>query len=776
MIYKRKLLLLLSIFTISLISSSSGDQQYSSVEEGKDHLTVNSALLFAGVKGTADEGNIKTYVKRMLDEGHTPNRLINEKSPYLLQHAFNPVDWYPWGDEAFEKARSENKPIFLSIGYSTCYWCHVMEREVFEVPAIAAELNRMFVSIKVDREERPDVDRIYMQALQIMTGSGGWPMSIFMTHDLKPFWGGTYIPPESKYGRPGFVDLITRINEVWINQKDQLTESAEKLYNVLSAESSRTYSPKPLESDILDAGFKTFQKMYDSKYGGFGRAPKFPRVSTFNFMFRYAERTGSQPAKDMTLHTLRKIAEGGIYDHIGGGFHRYSTDERWHVPHFEKMLYDQGQIIVSYLEAYQITGEEFYADVAKDALSYVIRNMTDPGGGFYSAEDAESALDPERPDEKAEGAFYIWSASEIEKILGKDASKTFSYYYGIKENGNVRKDPHGYFPGKNVLYRAHTPEETALKFGVSVEEFSIQMKKSRELLFEEREKRVNPHLDDKILVSWNGYMITAFAKAYQIFFNEEYLMAARRAAGFIETKLYDSQKGTLQRRYRDGEAGITANLSDYALLTAALLDLYEASFDVHWLKWAAELNNSMILYFYDEGDGAFYDTPEGIKNLIVRMRGEYDGAEPTGNSVAVMNLLRLSQMLDRQDLREKADRVLAYYAPVLESAPHGLPQMLAAFDFSLVKPKQIIIAGNINKEDTRIMLSKLHSKYIPNKIVLLADSEEKDNFLGENLPVIKAMLMINGKATAYVCENYACKLPTNDLNVFLSLIEEKGSS
>ncbi|MCH8905071.1 MAG: thioredoxin domain-containing protein, partial [Bacteroidetes bacterium] len=623
MIYKRKLLLLLSIFTISLISSSSGDQQYRSVEIGKDHLTANGALLIAGVKGTADEGNIKTYVKRMLDEGHTPNRLINEKSPYLLQHAFNPVDWYPWGDEAFDKARRENKPIFLSIGYSTCYWCHVMEREVFEVPAIAAELNRMFVSIKVDREERPDVDRIYMQALQMMTGSGGWPMSIFMTHDLKPFWGGTYIPPESKYGRPGFVDLITRINEVWVNQKEQLTESAEKLYNVLSAESSRTNSSKPLEADILDAGFKTFQKMYDSKYGGFGRAPKFPRVSTFNFMFRYAERTGSESAKEMTLHTLKKIAEGGIYDHIGGGFHRYSTDERWHVPHFEKMLYDQGQIIVSYLEAYQITGEEFYADVAKDALSYVMRNMTDPGGGFYSAEDAESALDPERPDEKAEGAFYIWSASEIEKILGEDASKTFIYYYGIKENGNVRKDPHGYFPGKNVLYRAHTPEETATKFGVSVEEIADQLNKSREILFEEREKRVNPHLDDKILVSWNGYMISAFAKAYQIFFNEEYLMAARRAAGFIETKLYDSQKRTLQRRYRDGEAGITANLSDYALLTAALLDLYEASFDVHWLKWAAELNDNMILYFYDEGDGAFYDTPEGIENLIVRMRGEY---------------------------------------------------------------------------------------------------------------------------------------------------------
>lgn len=765
MILNNKNLLLFSIITVSLISCSSDDDQKSS---------GGNTMMLAEAREAAYEGNIKNFVERMLEEGQTPNRLINEKSPYLLQHAFNPVNWYPWGEEAFEKARRENKPIFLSIGYSTCYWCHVMEREVFEVPAIAAELNRMFVAIKVDREERPDVDRIYMQALQLMTGGGGWPMSIFMTQDLKPFWGGTYIPPESKYGRLGFVELITRINDIWVTQKDDLIDSADNLYSILISENSRTDASRPLKVEILETGFNLFQNSYDPKYGGFGNSPKFPRASIFNFMLRYAERADSQPAKEMILHTLRKIAEGGIYDHIGGGFHRYSIDERWHVPHFEKMLYDQGQLIVAYLEAYQISGEEFYADIAKDALSYVLRNMTSPGGGFYSAEDAESATDPAHPNEKSEGAFYIWSAEELQEVLGEDATNIFSYYYGVESDGNVRDDPFEEFSGKNVLYRAHTQEEAALNFGISVDELSNQLKKARKMLFEEREERVNPHLDDKILVSWNGYMISAFAKAYQIFSDEEYLTAAKRAVGFIEINLYDARKKTLKRRYRDGEAGITANLADYALLIASLLDLYEASFNVHYLRWAAELNDSMILHFYDESTGAFWDTPENIENLLVRTRDEYDSAEPTGNSVAVMNLLRLSQMLDSQDLREKADSVLAYYAPVIERAPQALPQMLAAYDFSLVKSKQIIIAGNINKEDTRIMISKLHSKYIPNKIVLFADSQNGENFLSDKLPIIKAMKMINGKATAYVCENYACKLPTTDLDVFISLLEEKS--
>jgi len=397
---------------------------------------------FNSDKNDLYEGDIKAYIKRMKEEGHKPNRLINEKSPYLLQHAFNPVNWFPWGDEAFEKAKEEDKFIFLSIGYSTCYWCHVMEREIFEVPEIAEIMNKLFISVKVDREERPDVDRIYMQALQLMTGSGGWPMSIFMTKDLKPFWGGTYIPPETNYGRPGFVDLIKQLDKLWRTKRDEINESAENLYSVLSEHQASGSSPTQPDVEVLNAGYKIFAQMYDEKHGGFGNAPKFPRVSTFNFLLRYANRTGNDKAKEMVLQTLRKMAAGGIFDHIGGGFHRYSTDARWHVPHFEKMLYDQGQLVSIYLDAFQLTGDEYYSDNVKDVLNYVSRNLTDDNGGFYSAEDAESATSADNLDIKAEGAFYIWSKPELMELLGEDIGNIFVYYYGVESSGNVLEEPH----------------------------------------------------------------------------------------------------------------------------------------------------------------------------------------------------------------------------------------------------------------------------------------------------------------------------------------------
>jgi len=737
-------------------------------------MSVKNVSINSSIGNENYEGNIKTFIKRMLDEGHTPNRLIKEKSPYLLQHAFNPVDWYPWGEEAFERARAENKPIFLSIGYSTCYWCHVMEREVFEVEDIASIMNDMFISIKVDREERPDVDRIYMQALQMMTGSGGWPMSIFMTPDLKPFWGGTYLPPESQYGQPGFIDVMTRINELWNENRGQLTQSADKLYEILSKKASTDESSIRPYDKILDAAFDIFKNSFDAENGGFGDAPKFPRTSTFGFMFRYAIRTGNDSAKDMTLHTLRKISEGGIHDHIGGGFHRYSTDERWHVPHFEKMLYDQGQLIVSYLEAYQITGEDVYSSVAKEAINYVLRNMTDANGGFYSAEDAESAPDAAHPEEKVEGAFYAWTSDDIKEVLGKKDAELFSYHYNVKVEGNVLQDPHGDFENKNVLFVSHTFNETADNFQLSLEKVIERLTRSREKLFLAREKRVNPHLDDKILVSWNGYMISALAKAYQIYGEEEYLTAAENAANFIIDNLYNSKTKNLLRRYRDGDAGIEGNLSDYALLTTALIDLYESSFKIEWLELASELNERTIELFYDPKNGAFFDTPEGSQHLIVRMRDDYDGAEPTGNSIAVINLLRLSQMLDKKDLRDKADKTFEYFSVALERAPHALPQMLSAIEFSLVKPKQIIIAGEAKGDDTKEFLERLHTIFIPNKVVLLADSKNSKNFLSDNLEIIKAMRPIGGMATAYVCENYACKLPTNDIEVFASLLTDNS--
>ena len=735
-------------------------------------MKSKTASRFNSDKNDLYEGDIKAYIKRMKEEGHKPNRLINEKSPYLLQHAFNPVNWFPWGDEAFEKAKEEDKFIFLSIGYSTCYWCHVMEREIFEVPEIAEIMNKLFISVKVDREERPDVDRIYMQALQMMTGSGGWPMSIFMTNDLKPFWGGTYIPPETNYGRPGFVDLIKQIDKLWRTKRDEINESAENLYSVLSEHQASGVSPTQPDVEFLNAGYKIFAQMYDEKHGGFGNAPKFPRVSTFNFLLRYANRTGNDKAKEMVLQTLRKMAAGGIFDHIGGGFHRYSTDARWHVPHFEKMLYDQGQLVSIYLDAFQLTGDEYYSDNVKDVLNYVSRNLTDDNGGFYSAEDAESATSADNLDIKAEGAFYIWSKSELMELLGEDIGNIFVYYYGVESSGNVLEDPHNYFPEKNVLYLAHTLKETAEKFDIPLNETDKLLNDARTVVYEHREKRINPHLDDKILVSWNGYMISAYSRAYQILHDDDYLRSAEKAALFIKTNLYSAKDKILLRRFRDGEAGITANLSDYALLVGGMIDLYEASFNADWIEWADELNDLMIERFYDDKSGVFYDTPESSENLIVRMRDDYDGAEPTGNSIAVMNLLRLSQILNKGELREMADKILSYYSGILKKSPHALPQMLAAVDFSLTKPKQIIIAGDVKSDDTKMMLKTLYEFYIPNKVVIHADSENESNYVTKNLEIVKYMTMIKGKATAYVCENYACKLPTNDLVVFISLLDE----
>ena len=650
-----------------------------------------------------------------------------------------------------------------------------MEREIFEVPEIAEIMNKLFISVKVDREERPDVDRIYMQALQMMTGSGGWPMSIFMTNDLKPFWGGTYIPPETKYGRPGFVDLIKQLDELWRTKRNEIYKNAENLYSVLSEHQASAVPSTMPDAEDLDSGYKIFERMYDDEYGGFGEAPKFPRVSVFNFLFRYAVRTGNEKAKEMVLRTLRKMAAGGIFDQIGGGFHRYSTDARWHVPHFEKMLYDQGQLVSTYLDAYQLTGDEYFSNNVRDVLNYVSNNLTDENGGFYSAEDAESATSADNLDIKAEGAFYIWSKSELMELLGEEAGNIFVYYYGVESSGNVLEDPHNYFPGNNVLYLAHTLKETATKFDIPVNEVKKMLRDARTAVYDQREKRINPHLDDKILVSWNGYMISAYSRAYQILHDDSYLLAAERAAIFIKTNLYNAKEQTLLRRFRDGEAGIEANLSDYALLAGSMIDLYEASFNADWIEWADELTNLMIEKFYDEKSGAFYDTPEGSVNLIVRMRDDYDGAEPTGNSIAVMNLLRLSQILDKEKYREIADKTVSYYSDILKKSPHALPQMLAAVDFSLVKPKQIIIAGKANSEDIKMMLNSLHEFYIPNKVIIHSDSEDDSNYVSKNLEIVKYMKMIDGKATAYVCENYACKLPTNDLEVFISLLDETSN-
>ena len=707
------------------------------------------------------------------DSMHT-NQLAHEKSPYLLQHAHNPVDWYPWGSEAFEKARHENKPIFLSVGYSTCHWCHVMERESFENPQIAEILNREFVSIKVDREERPDVDRIYMTFVQATTGSGGWPMSVWLTPDLQPFFGGTYFPPVNRFGHPGFPAVLTQIASAWKAQQPQIVDSArdavEELRKQSTVEPSRT-GWADIDPATLDTGFFAFRRSFDSHLGGFGGAPKFPRPSVFNFLLRHYARTKNEEALEMVLTTLREMAKGGMHDQLGGGFHRYSVDERWFVPHFEKMLYDQGQLAISYLEAFQITHDEQYAAVARRIFDYVLRDMTGPGGAFYSAEDADSAADASRPTEKGEGAFYIWSAQEIRALVAPDAVDWFFHRYGVVESGNVSHDPHGEFTGRNILYQANELDDTALHFDRPVEEIRAALDRACETLLTARGQRPRPHLDDKILTSWNGLMISALANGGALLDEPRYANAARAAAEFLIAHMYDPASGILLRRYREGDAAIPGFLDDYALFAQALLDLYEAQFDRRHLELALKLTEKQRELFEDRDRGAFFSSQEDAGDLVLRVKEDYDGAEPSGNSVALANLLRLAQIFNRDDLRASAERLLAAFAPRLTAAAVALPQMLAACEFRLGAPRQIIIAGDRESADTLALLRTLHRRFVPNKVVLLVDSAESRAALAAAIPAIAAMERVDGRASAFVCRDYTCQMPVNTAESFDELIQ-----
>ena len=701
---------------------------------------------------------------------HT-NRLAREKSPYLLQHAHNPVDWYPWGPEAFERARQDNKPIFLSIGYSTCHWCHVMERESFENEPIAAILNKYFVPIKVDREERPDVDRIYMAYVQATTGGGGWPMSVWLTPQLKPFVGGTYFPPENRYGRAGFPVLLERIAEAWRTDREKIEASSNDVLEQLKRSETGAPSGGALDKSALESGFSQFRRSFDSTHGGFGGAPKFPRPVTHNFLLRYYALSRNVEARDMVLATLRAMAHGGMNDQLGGGFHRYSVDERWFVPHFEKMLYDQAQLAISYLEAYQITRDPFFAGVARRIFDYVLRDMTDKDGGFYSAEDADSVMDPAKPDEKGEGAFYIWSAAEIEKIVGQPGAAWFGYRYGVEPHGNVASDPHNEFTGKNILFEAHSVEETAQHAGKPPEEVRAALESAAQKLFAARSKRVRPHLDDKILTAWNGLMISAFAKGGAILSEPRYASAAERAAGFILSRMYDAKTGVLLRRYRQQDAAIPGFLDDYAFFTQALLDLYETQCDLRHFETAVTLTGKQSQLLEDREHGGFFSTAAGDATLLMRMKDDYDGAEPSGNSITLLNLLRLAQMTDRKDFRDAAEKGLRAFASRMVAIPSAVPQMLVAFQFSLSKPKQIILVGDRGAPETNQMLSILHERFVPNRIVILVDSDHARKSLAAYLPVVETMTRIGGKTTAYVCENYSCKLPTADAVKFAELLQ-----
>jgi len=655
------------------------------------------------------------------------NRLVHETSPYLLQHAYNPVDWYPWGAEAFAKAKQENKPIFLSIGYSTCHWCHVMEHESFENDDLAAVLNEHFVAIKVDREERPDLDKIYMTATQATTGSGGWPMSVWLTHDLKPFYCGTYFPPDSRYGRPGFKDLLLKIHDVWeanhsgiLAQANQITETIRQHAVVVRDDSERALDLAPLQ-----LCFEQTRGSYDAANGGFGGAPKFPRPVLLNFLFQLH----NAEAREMALHTLRKMGEGGMFDQLGGGFHRYSVDDHWLVSHFEKMLYDQAQLVSSYIDAYQLTHDEFFSDIARRTCDYVLRDMTSPDGGFYSAEDADS--------EGVEGKFYVWTQPEIEAVLsgrsdipvatsgvsddgrGRNAAPTiagdFCRAYDVTSGGNWEH-------GVSIL---HVTEPIAGRFATE-----------REKLLKTRSRRIRPHRDEKVLTAWNGLMISALCRAAQALNEPRYRDAAQRAAKCI----LSSEK--LQR-----SGNVPAVVDDYAFFANGLIDLYETDFDSTWLTKATALTDQMLKSFYDAEDGGFFMNAGGDASVIIRAKEEYDGAEPSGNSVATLLLLRLAEFTDGEDYRKAAERTLTLFAPRMRSAPHVMPQMLCALDFALGKPKQIVLTGPLETA----LLCVIRQRYLPRKTVLHKPAA--------------------GATSVAVCTDRVCQLPVTEAAQLEKLLE-----
>jgi uncharacterized protein YyaL (SSP411 family) len=676
------------------------------------------------------------------------NALIHETSPYLLQHAHNPVDWHSWNETALQKAKAENKPIFLSIGYSSCHWCHVMEHESFENEAIAKILNEHFVSIKVDREERPDLDEIYMTSVQMMTGSGGWPMSVFLTPDLKPFYGGTYFPPDDRYGRPGFKSLLLHLAKVWKENPTDLLEFS----NTLTQEIQKNSAPLTksegtlLSKDIFLKAQKVLRKNFDAQEGGFGAAPKFPPSQSLAFLLRQFLRTGDDSLLHMATFTLDKMADGGLCDQLGGGFHRYSVDALWLVPHFEKMLYDNALLAEVYLEAYQVTDNPRYAEIASEIFEYILRDMQDPQGGFHSAEDADS--------EKEEGKFYIWTESEILEILDPENAKLFCKFYNIEPNGNFTSHEK-YHAGKNILHRSTNIAEAAQSWKNSESAFQQKLKQCHEKLFNVRSKRIRPFKDDKVLTSWNALMIGSLAKGGAILEKPKYLEAAKKAANFIRNTM--TKNGKLLRTYRQGKAHSQAYLEDYAYFLSALLDLYESDFDLQWLHTAERLSDQMIALFWDEQDHSFFFTSQEHTNLIARTKPSHDGAIPSPTAVATQALLRLAKLKDRPDLFQKAEQILQSYSRTLTETPYGYFKMLCALEFYLATPKDVAIVGKKENPDTKQLFRVLRKNFFPNIVLAFQDPESPQTT--PSIRLLEGRTMIDGKASAYVCEGFTCQLP-----------------
>ena len=678
------------------------------------------------------------------------NRLATETSPYLLQHAHNPVDWYPWGEEAFAKAQAEDKPVLLSVGYSACHWCHVMAHESFENEHIAALMNTLFVNIKVDREERPDGDEIYMNAVQMLTGRGGWPMTVFLTPDGKPFYGGTYFPPADRHNIPAFPRVLAGIAQAYREKPADITRSTAEILSRLEQIARREPTTRPLEVSVLEKAVEGLAQHYDETHGGIGQAPKFPNTSVFALFLRYAHATGKQRYLDMTTHTLRKMAYGGMYDHLGGGFHRYSVDERWLVPHFEKMLYDNALLARLYLEGYQASGDPFFRQVVEDMLAYVGREMLSPEGGFYSTQDADS--------EGQEGKLFVWGRDEVMRILGDEVGEIFCRYYDVTDIGN--------FEHKNILHPSLELEQLARLFRCEADDVRQLIDQARERLFAVREQRVKPGRDEKILTSWNGLMISAFAEAYKVLGHPDYLEVARRGIRFIQTAL--CREGRLLRSYKDGQAKFNAYLDDYACFSAALLDVYEATFEPAYLDEARALADGLLDRFWDAQEGGFFFTSSDHETLISRSKSAFDGSVPSGNSVAAAVLLRLYYATGRQDYLTKAETIFRLFYDALEQNPFGFSNMLCGLDFYLRRPKEIVLLGDSAAPETTALLHDIHRSFIPNKTLLCFDPARPPQ---HGVPsFLEGKTRIDDELTAYVCHDFACSLPVTSWEELQSLL------
>jgi hypothetical protein len=689
------------------------------------------------------------------------NRLAQEKSPYLLQHANNPVDWYPWGEEAFAKAKELDRPVFLSIGYSTCHWCHVMEHESFEDEEIANLMNQHFISIKVDREERPEIDHVYMSVCRAMTGRGGWPLTIIMTPDKEPFFAGTYFPKNSRGNRPGMMQLIPSIAKNWQQNREDLFGTISKIKDYLKRENTKSMGDFPDES-VLKDGFSQFLKRYDHEFGGFGKAPKFPSPQDFIFLLRYYHKTKDESALIMVENSLKHMRRGGIWDHIGFGFHRYSTDREWLTPHFEKMLYDQAMLSLAYLETYQITGNEFYAETARDIFTYVLRDMTSSEGGFYSAEDADS--------EGEEGLFYLWTVDEVNQILGVEDGKRFISSYNITEKGNFRDEATRQFNGKNILHQKGNLKGLSSNLKISEKDLRKFIHSCRTKLMKERKKRIHPLKDDKILTDWNGLMIAALSKGAAVLQEPTYLKSAKKAADFVMKSLRDP-KGKLLKRYRNGDADLDGHLDDYAFMIWGLLNLYEAGFETKQLNRAIELSEIMEKDFSDDEMGGFFLGSDQAEKLIIRAKTGYDGAIPSGNSIAVLIFNRLYRMTGNLRWAKLSEKTLRSFSKDLKQMPSGYTAMILGFLYDAYGSKEIVVVGNGRHEETQLLLEELQSLYIPQKIMLFKDTNKRRDPLTKIASWTENHSAQNNKPTIYICEDFACRLPTTDLKKAIELIQ-----